>query len=176
MAREWTHHEDGFLKGKRYLIMDRYAKFCESTRTFLSKEDVEPVRLPPRSPYMNSLPERFFRSLKSECLDRRILFGEKALRCSPSVSCSRSRRAITPGVGQQVDCAIGTPAGCRRQNRKDRTTRRSSSLLSQSSLKNRRSICWTSHPVTTAGSVAAAHSTEWGANLDQRKTENALWK
>ncbi|MCP4889030.1 MAG: hypothetical protein GY904_20765, partial [Planctomycetaceae bacterium] len=49
MARELTNHEDGFLKGKRYLIMDRDTKFCESFRTFLSNEDVEPVRLPPRS-------------------------------------------------------------------------------------------------------------------------------
>jgi hypothetical protein len=52
MARELTNHEDGFLNGKRYLIMDRDTKFCESFRAFLSKEDVEPVRLPPRSPNM----------------------------------------------------------------------------------------------------------------------------
>ncbi len=31
---------------------------------------------------MNAHLERFFGSLKSECLDRRILFGEKALRNS----------------------------------------------------------------------------------------------
>jgi hypothetical protein len=29
MARELTNHEDGFLKGKQYLIMDRDTKFCE---------------------------------------------------------------------------------------------------------------------------------------------------
>ncbi len=78
-ARELTNHEDGFLNGKRYLIMDRDAKFCESFRAFLSNEDVEPVRLPPRSPNMNAHLERFFGSLKSECRDRRILFGEKAM-------------------------------------------------------------------------------------------------
>ena len=57
--------------------MDRDTKFCESFRTLLSNEDVEPVRLPPRSPNMNAHLERFFGSLKSECLDRLILFGEK---------------------------------------------------------------------------------------------------
>jgi transposase InsO family protein len=82
VARELTNHEDGFLQGKRYLIMDRDTKFSESFRAFLSNEDVEPVRLPPCSPNMNAHLERFFGSLKSECLDRLILFGEKALRNS----------------------------------------------------------------------------------------------
>jgi len=45
MARELTNHEDGFLQGKRYLIMDRDTKFSDSFRTFLSKEGVESVRL-----------------------------------------------------------------------------------------------------------------------------------
>ena len=60
--------------------MDRDTKFCESFRALLSNEDVKPVRLPPRSPNMNAHLERFFGSLKSECLDRLILFGEKAMR------------------------------------------------------------------------------------------------
>ena len=37
------------------------------------------MRPPPRSPNLNAHLERFFRSLKSECLDRLILFGEKAM-------------------------------------------------------------------------------------------------
>ena len=60
--------------------MDRDAKFSDSFRSFLNNEGVEPVRLPPRSPNMNAHLERFFGSLKSECLDRLILFGEKAMR------------------------------------------------------------------------------------------------
>jgi transposase InsO family protein len=79
-ARVLTNHEDGFLQGKRYLIMDRDSKFSESFRSFLSNEGVEPVRLPPRSPNMNAHLERFFGSLKSERIDRLILFGEKAMR------------------------------------------------------------------------------------------------
>jgi putative transposase len=80
MARELTNHEDGFLNGKQYLIMDRDTKFSEAFRSFLSNEGVEPVRLPARSPNMNAHLERFFGSLKSECLDRLILFGEKSMR------------------------------------------------------------------------------------------------
>ena len=60
--------------------MDRDTKFSESFRAFLSHVDVEPVRLPPRSPNMNAHLERFFGSLKSESLNCLILFGEKAMR------------------------------------------------------------------------------------------------
>lgn len=80
MARELTNCEDGFLNGKRYLIMDRDTKFCESFRAFLGNEGIKSVRLPPRSPNLNAHLERFFGSLKAECLHRLILFGEKATR------------------------------------------------------------------------------------------------
>ena len=46
----------------------------------LEQSGVEPVILPPRSPNLNSHLERFFGSLKFECLDRLILFGERSLR------------------------------------------------------------------------------------------------
>ncbi len=80
MARELTNHEDGLLNGKRSLIMDRDTKFSKSFRRLLSDEGIKPVRLPPRALNMNAHLERFFGSLKSECLHRLILFGEKATR------------------------------------------------------------------------------------------------
>jgi transposase InsO family protein len=80
IARELTNHEDGFLNGKQYLIMDRDTKFCASFRAVLSDEGVKSVRLPPRAPNLNSHLERFFGTLKSECLHRLILFGENATR------------------------------------------------------------------------------------------------
>lgn len=79
-ARELTNCEDGFLNGKKYLIMDGDTKFCESFRSFLDDEGVKPVVLPPRAPNMNAHMERFFLSLKSECLNELILFGESSLR------------------------------------------------------------------------------------------------
>ena len=79
-ARELTNCEDGFLNDKQHLIMDRDTKFCESFRSFLSNEGVKPVRLPPRAPNLNAHLERFFGSLKTECLHRLILFGETATR------------------------------------------------------------------------------------------------
>jgi transposase InsO family protein len=79
-ARELTSFEDGFLNRKRYLIMDRDSKFSDAFRAILKGEGVNSVRLPPRSPNLNPHLERFFGSLKSECLDRMIFFGEKSLR------------------------------------------------------------------------------------------------
>ncbi len=60
--------------------MDRDTKFCEAFREILEDEDVKPLRLPPRSPNLNANLERYFRSLKDECLSRMIFFGEKSLR------------------------------------------------------------------------------------------------
>jgi putative transposase len=60
--------------------MDRDAKFCEAFREMLKNEGVKPLRLPTRSPDLNANLERYFRSLKLECLSRIIFFGEKSLR------------------------------------------------------------------------------------------------
>jgi hypothetical protein len=40
---------------------------------------VEVLRLPPRSPNLNAFAERIVRSIKEECLDQLILFGEASL-------------------------------------------------------------------------------------------------
>jgi len=79
-ARELTNFKDGFLNGKRYLLMDRDAKFSASFRATLASVGVEAVILPPRSPNLNAYLERFFGSLKAECLGRMIFFGEESLR------------------------------------------------------------------------------------------------
>ena len=80
VARNLTDCEDGFLNGKRYLLMDRDDKFSEAFRSMLEQSGVEPVLLPPRSPNLNSHIERFMRSIGEECLDRMIFFGESSLR------------------------------------------------------------------------------------------------
>ncbi len=80
MACNLTNFEDGFLNGKEYLLMDRDTKFCKAFRSILQRSGVAPVLLPPRSPNLNAHVERFMRSIKEECLDRMIFFGENALR------------------------------------------------------------------------------------------------
>ena len=79
-ARELTAFDEGFLNGKRYVLMDRDKIFCSSFRQFLSDQGTQPKRMPPRSPDLTAFWERLCRSLKSECLERMIFFGEQSLR------------------------------------------------------------------------------------------------
>jgi transposase InsO family protein len=79
-GRELTNFDDGFLNGKKLLIMDRDPKFTSRFRALLRGEGIKSLRLPSRSPNLNAHIERFFGSLKSECLDQLILFSEQSLR------------------------------------------------------------------------------------------------
>src|SRR6184192_2364001 len=76
----YPDQEWGSLRGCRYLLHDRDAKFCESFRELIRTGSVNPLRLPARSPNLNSYAERWVRSVKEECLSRLILFGESSLR------------------------------------------------------------------------------------------------
>jgi len=79
-ARNMTMEEWGYLRGCRYLLHDRDTKFCESFRELIESGSVKPIRLPARSPNLNSYAERWVRSVKEECLTKLILFGESSLR------------------------------------------------------------------------------------------------
>ena len=81
IARNITDVQDGMLVQNhcRYLIHDRDSKFCEHFDSLLRSVNIKPVKLPPRSPNLNAFAERFILSVKSECLDRMILFGERSL-------------------------------------------------------------------------------------------------
>ena len=79
-ARNLTMEEWGWLRGCRYLLHDRDTKFCESFRELIESGNVKPIRLPARSPNLNSYAERWVRSVKEECLAKLILFGESSLR------------------------------------------------------------------------------------------------
>ena len=49
-------------------------------RANLKREGIDPVRCPVRTPNCNAFAEWFVRSVKEECLDRMILYGEASLR------------------------------------------------------------------------------------------------
>ena len=80
IARNLTDSVDGFLRGKRYLIHDRDPLFTDAFRAVRRAAGIECLKLPPRSPDLNSVPERFVLSLKSECLDKLVPLGERHLR------------------------------------------------------------------------------------------------
>jgi putative transposase len=72
--------EGGFLAGKNYLIHDRDPLYTAKFESILKAAGVQPVKLPPRSPNLNSHAERFVRSVREEALDYLILFSEEQLR------------------------------------------------------------------------------------------------
>jgi len=80
IARILTDYEDGFLNGKRFLIHDRDPLYrSEGFHEMLRSSGIEPIKLPARSPDLNSIAERFVKSVKFECLNHLILSSVKQL-------------------------------------------------------------------------------------------------
>ena len=80
VARNLTDTVDGFLLGHRFLICDRDTKFTEQYKRILKESGIEVLLTPKRAPNCNAFAGRFVLSIKSECLDRMIFFGERRLR------------------------------------------------------------------------------------------------
>jgi|ETNmetMinimDraft_26_1059896.scaffolds.fasta_scaffold43625_2 hypothetical protein len=80
VARILTDCEDGFLKGKSYLIHDRDPLYrSKGFHDILRSSGVEPIKLPAKSPDLNSIAERFVKSVKYECLNYLILSSVQQL-------------------------------------------------------------------------------------------------
>jgi transposase InsO family protein len=82
IARNLTDAVDGFFAGKRYLVHDRDPLYTKDFLAILADSGIESVKLPPRSPNLNAYAERFVRTIKEDCLEQMILFGEESLRNS----------------------------------------------------------------------------------------------
>ena len=80
IGRNLTDSFSGFLRGKRFLIMDRDCTFHSAFRALLDQAGIRPVRTPPSSPNCNAHLERFHGSFKREIGERMIFFGEDHLR------------------------------------------------------------------------------------------------
>jgi transposase InsO family protein len=120
VARNLTDAAQGFLIGKRYLIHDRDPLFTAEFLEILEGSGVKSVKLPPRSPNLNAYAERFVRTIKGSCLERRILFGEASLRKSIHefvVHYHRERHHQGLGnrliIGAETTTANGGPIQCR---------------------------------------------------------------
>jgi putative transposase len=80
MARNATMEGWGALRHCRYLLHDRDTKYSAAFRSIIETGRVRTVSLPARSPNLNAYAERWVRSIKSECLSKVILFGDRSLR------------------------------------------------------------------------------------------------
>jgi transposase InsO family protein len=122
VARNLTDPEDGFLRGKRYLIHDRDPLFTKEFLEALGRAGVKSVKLPPRSPNLNAYAERFVRSIKESCLDRMIFFGEAGLRHAIREFMEHYHRERNhQGLGNQLILStrpsLHTSGGVRRRRR-----------------------------------------------------------
>ena len=86
------------LRGPRHLLIDRDTKYSAAFRTFLAREGVEVIRLPPRSPNLNAFAERFVKSVKSECLSKLI-----------PISVPMLRRALHEGIDNRLIVPLCDP-------------------------------------------------------------------
>jgi len=79
-ARSLTDAVGGFLVGYRALICARDRKWTQGFRRLIEGAGIRVVQTPIQAPNANAYAERFVRSIREECLDRLILFGERRLR------------------------------------------------------------------------------------------------
>jgi len=114
VARNLTMEEWGLLKPGHYLIHDRDKKFCPAYNQLLDDASVKRLPLPPRSPNLNAIAERFVRSVKSEALSQFILFGEKSLRhiLTEYLAHYHSERCHQ-GIGNVIPLPVGPAANDR---------------------------------------------------------------
>jgi transposase InsO family protein len=80
VARNLTDGVDGFLRDMRYVIHDRDPLFTREFRDLLRSAGIKSIKLPAHSPDLNAYAERFVLSIKSECLNKLVLLGERHLR------------------------------------------------------------------------------------------------
>jgi len=76
ICRNLTDCKNGFLKDATHLIVDRDACFLALRDYVDQNTNTDIVLLPSKSPNLNSHMERWFRSLKSEYLDRMIFWSQ----------------------------------------------------------------------------------------------------
>lgn len=114
----------GFLRGKRYLLMDRDSSFSAAFRGLLERAGVESIRLLAQSPNCNAYAylERFHGSFKSEAADRMIFLGEDHLRrvVGEYLECYHGKRNHQRLDGRIIEPRSGVGAAVGKVRRRQR--------------------------------------------------------
>lgn len=80
VARNLLDPVDGFLRNATHLIHDRDPLYTKAWRALLKSGGVKCVPIPAHSPNCNPHAERFVKTIRTECLDQFVIFGERHLR------------------------------------------------------------------------------------------------
>jgi putative transposase len=79
-ARNFALHLEEQSLPAKYLILDLDTKFTEQFRSTICSEGIRVIRVGPRKPNCNAFAERWVQSIKQECLDHFLVFGEEHFR------------------------------------------------------------------------------------------------
>jgi len=92
----------------RFLLRDRDASYGPTFRNRVQAMAIEQVVTAPRSPWQNAYVERIIGSIRRECLDHVIIFGERHLRRVLSAYCDYYHRSRTH-LSLRKDCPEPRP-------------------------------------------------------------------
>jgi putative transposase len=79
-ARNATMRMEELGRPPRYLLIDHDGKYTKAFDAVFGAEGATVQRVGPRAPNLNAHAERFAQTLRQECLDHFVIFGEKHLR------------------------------------------------------------------------------------------------
>ena len=101
-----------YCHGPRYLIRDNDDKFGKRFAAVAKGTGIKVVKIPPHSPNLNPICERFLGSVRRECLDHVIILSERQLRCilNEYVEIYFNRARPHQGLGQAIPVAGSRPA------------------------------------------------------------------